>query len=216
MFTLYFDGSFYFFLLLCIIENFSWKYFVKLHKQQQMTSLTSFPFKVYSHLSFLLIFLEIAVWLTTSTSLFTYRSLILNPHNLLEAALSKDCLYLSSANSFSTALRNREDSFTAEGRRQDVQCGDRGVLLQKLLQDFLTYGDLFINIRSPGRCHSNPSEEVTVDSANHRSLDWAEDKFLLCLPSDLQQKNKGVLRCRHLPPGDGLRILVMGTKHALK
>ena len=125
-------------------------------------------------------------------------------------------LYLSSANSFSTALQNREDSFTAEGRRQDVQCGDRGVLLQKLLQDFLTYGDLFINIRSPGRCHSNPSEEVTVDSANHRSLDWAEDKFLLCLPSDLQQKNKGVLRCRHLPPGDGLRILVMGTKHALK
>ena len=109
------------------------KCFIKLHKQQQMTSLTSFPFKVYSHLSsFLLIFLEIAVWLTTSTSLFTYRSLILNPHNLLEAALSKDCLYLSSANSFSTALRNREYSFTAEGRRQDVQCEDRGVLLQKL------------------------------------------------------------------------------------
>ena len=66
------------------------------------------------------------------------------------------------------------------------------------------------------KVRSNPSEEVTVDSANHRSLDWAEDKFLLCLSSDLQQKNKGVLRCRHLPPGGGLRILVMGTKHALK
>ena len=98
-----------------------------------------------------MIFLEIAVWLTTSTFVFTYRSLILNPHSLLEAALSKDCLYLSSASSFSTALRTREDSFTAEGRRHDVQGGDGGVFLQKLLQDLLTDGDVLLDIRSPGR-----------------------------------------------------------------
>ena len=60
-------------------------------------------------------------------------------------------LYLSSANSFSTALRNREGSFTAEGRRHDVQGGDGGVLLQNLLQDLLTDGDVLLDIRSPGR-----------------------------------------------------------------
>ena len=127
-----FDGSFYFFLLPCMLEIFSCKNVLKNYMNNSKKDFFNlFPFQgLFSFSSFLLIFLEIAVWLTTSTSLFTYRSLILNPHNLLEAALSKDCSYLSSANSFSTALRNREDSFITEGRRHDVQCGDRGVFPQ--------------------------------------------------------------------------------------